>query len=96
MSKIKAKNFVAFSKSTAITIIEPTTDQPYFTLALIDGENILPLQTCNHGDCHKELEEKIEQIKTFVQNSKETWKIGGFEKFINERGDTLGQTIIEI
>ena len=96
MPKIQAKNFVAFSKSTAITIIEPTTDQPYFTLALIDGENILPLQTCNHGDCHKELEEKIEQIKTFVQNSKETWKIGGFEKFINERGDTLGQTIIEI
>ena len=95
MSKIKAKNFVAFSKSTAITIIEPKLGQPYFILALVDGENILPLQTYN-CDCNEELEEKIEAIKTFVQNSKGTWKIGGFEKFIDERGDTLEQTTIEL
>ena len=95
MSKIQAKNFVAFSKSIAITIIEPTPDQPYFILALIDGENILPLQTYS-CDKLKELEKKIEAIKTFVQNSKGTWKIGGFEKFIDERGDTLEQTTIEL
>lgn len=96
MSTIQTKNFVAFSKSTAITIIEPTHEQPYFILALIDGENILPLQTYNHCDCHEELEEKIEKIKTFVQNSKETRKIEIIEKFINDRGDTSEQTTIEL
>ena len=43
MSKIKAKNFVAFSKSTAITIIEPKPGQPYFILALVDCERALIL-----------------------------------------------------
>jgi len=95
MSKIKAKNFVAFSKSTAITIIEPKPGQPYFILALVDGENILPLQTYN-CDCNEELEEKIEAIKTFVQNSKETREIEIIENFINDRGDTLEETTIEL
>ena len=53
------------------------------------------MQTYN-CDCNEELEEKIEAIKTFVQNSKETREIEIIENFINDRGDTLEETTIEL